>query len=186
MGVGIQRRRRHHVSCWLARPVADSRAHASSYSYPDERRTNCQDGRSEPSASTHSSVHSERLALCEGDGHEHRQRSTATQSVRCPTKLPCRPSSNEARRSGTLQRNVLRITDRFDSDVRPRAKLSSPPVETALAVETLHLHLQSAFTRLRLVGCQTQSDNVVEAGSPSPALSERDQGGGVHEEQEFI
>ncbi|WP_231858892.1 RNA-guided endonuclease InsQ/TnpB family protein [Haloquadratum walsbyi] len=31
--------------------------------------------------------------------------------------------------------------------------------------------LQSAFTRLRLVGCQTQSDNVVETGSPT--LSER-------------
>ena len=25
--------------------------------------------------------------------------------------------------------------------------------------------MQSAFTRLRLVGCQTQSDNVIEAGS---------------------
>jgi hypothetical protein len=60
--VGIQhrRRRRHHVSCWLARPVAvavavaDSQAHASSYPYPDERRVDRQDGRSELSASTHS------------------------------------------------------------------------------------------------------------------------------------
>ena len=77
-GVGIQhrRRRRHHVSCWLARPVAvavaDSQTHASSYPYPDERRMDRQDGRSGLSASTHSSVHSERLAPCEGDGHEHR------------------------------------------------------------------------------------------------------------------
>jgi len=31
----------------------------------------------------------------------------------------------------------------------------------------IHLYLQSTFTRLRLVGCQTQSDNVVEAGSPT-------------------
>ena len=97
-GVGIQhrRRRRHHVSCWLARPVAvavaDSQVHASSYPYPDERRVDRQDGRSELSASTHSSVHSERLAPCEGDGHEHRQRSTVTQSVRCPTELPRRQS----------------------------------------------------------------------------------------------
>jgi len=30
----------------------------------------------------------------------------------------------------------------------------------------IRLYLQSAFTRLRLVGCQTQSDNVVESGSP--------------------
>jgi hypothetical protein len=103
--------------------------------------------------------------------------------VRCPTELPRRPSPVALRATrrgggvvghseGTSSESRTDST-RFDSDVRLRAKLSSPPVETALAVETLHLHLQSAFTRLRLVGCQTQPDNVVEAGSTIPALSER-------------
>ena len=44
------------------------------------------------------------------------------------------------------------------------------PVETALLCSLPLAHqrswIQSAFTRLRLVGCQTQSDNVVETGSP--------------------